>query len=88
MIAALQKAAAEIGSALTPTRLLEGLQEHGYAWVKNPRRLAGLLAPLGLVARPGRENGRPVRLYLLDPDTLADLARRYNPASGDVAEPE
>jgi hypothetical protein len=86
LIAALQKAATEIGVWITPTRLLEGLQAHGYAWVKSTRRLAGLLAPLGLVARPGRENGRPVRLYLLDPDTLADLARRYNPV--EVAEPE
>jgi len=80
LITALQRVAADVGMAATPTRLLEALQANGYAWVKSTRRLAGLLAPLGLVARPGRENGRPVRLYTLDPGALADLARRYNPA--------
>jgi hypothetical protein len=85
LITALQKVAAEVGIAATPTRLLETLQPNGYAWVKSTRRLAGLLAPLGLVARPGRENGRPVRLYTLDPDALADLARRYNPGLGPAA---
>jgi hypothetical protein len=82
LITALQKVAAEVGFTATPTRLLEALQANGYAWVKSTRRLAGLLAPLGLVARPGRENGRPVRLYTLDSGALADLARRYNPAVG------
>lgn len=81
LIAALQNAASIVGTAVTPTRLLEAFQENGYAWVKSTRRLAGLLAPLGLIARPGREDGRPVRLYQLLPDTLADLARRYNPAA-------
>jgi hypothetical protein len=38
------------------------------------------MAPLGLVARPGREDERRVRLYTLDPEMLKDLARRYNPA--------
>jgi hypothetical protein len=33
-------------------------QANGYAWVKSVRKLAALLAPLGL----GREDGRPVRL--------------------------
>jgi hypothetical protein len=79
LITALQKVAADVGLAATPTRLLEALQDNGYAWVKSTRRLAGLLAPLGLVARPGRENGRPVRLYTLEPGVLADLSRRYNP---------
>jgi hypothetical protein len=86
LITALQTVAADIGVAATPTRLLEALQATGYAWVKSTRRLAGLLAPLGLVARPGRESGRPVRLYSLDPDALADLARRYNPGVGATAE--
>ena len=44
--------------ATTPARLVEALQANGYAWVKSVRKLAALLAPLGL----GRENGRPVRL--------------------------
>jgi hypothetical protein len=86
LITALQKVAVDVGMAATPTRLLEALQENGYAWVKSTRRLAGLLAPLGLVARPGRENGRPVRLYTLDPGALADLARRYNPTAGAAGE--
>ena len=88
LITALQTVAADVGMAATPTRLLEALQANGYAWVKSARRLAGLLAPLGLVARPGRENGRPVRLYTLDPGVLADLARRYNPAVGAAGEHE
>src|SRR5262249_21170684 len=80
LITALQTVADHVGAAVTPTRLLEALQANGYASVKSTRRLAGLLAPLGLVARPGRENGRTVRLYTLDPDVLADLARRYIPS--------
>jgi hypothetical protein len=88
LITALQKVAADVGMAVTPTRLLEAFQANGYAWVKSTRRLAGLLAPLGLVARPGRENGRPVRLYTLDPGVLADLARRYNPAVSAAGENE
>jgi hypothetical protein len=86
LITALQTVAAEVGVTATPTRLLEALQANGYAWVKSTRRLAGLLAPLGLVARPGREDGRPVRLYTLDSGALADLARRYNPAAGAAGE--
>jgi len=88
LITALEKVAADVGMAATPTRLLEALQGNGYAWVKSTRRLAGLLAPLGLVARPGRESGRPARLYTLDPGVLADLARRYNPAVGAAGENE
>jgi hypothetical protein len=88
LITALQKIAGDIGTEVTPTRLLEALQENGFAWVKSTRRLAGLLAPLGLVARPGREQGRVVRLYTLDPEALGDLARRYNPAIGGAGELE
>ena len=88
LITTLQTVAADVGTTVTPTRLLEALQASGYAWVKSARRLAGLLGPLGLVARPGRENGRAVRLYVLDPDVLADLARRYNPAVDRVSEGE
>jgi hypothetical protein len=61
-----------------------------YAWVKSTRRLAGLLGPLGLVARVGREGGRVVRMYTIDHEVLSDLARRYNPAvsaSGDSLSP-
>ena len=40
------------GEALTPTDLLEALRARpGWDWVKSPRRLAGLLNPLGIVRR-------------------------------------
>ena len=60
--------------ATTPARLLEALQANGYAWVKSVRKLAALLAPLGL----GRENGRPVRLAY--PPTQADRVARPSPS--------
>jgi hypothetical protein len=81
LVTALQKVAEDVGTAVTPTRLLEALQERGYGWLKSTRGLAGLMAPLGLVARAGREGERRVRLYTLDPELLRDLARRYNPAA-------
>jgi hypothetical protein len=68
---------------VTPTDLLQALQERGYAWLKSPRGLAGLVAPLGLVARHARENGRRGRFYVLDEEALADLATRYDPAARD-----
>jgi hypothetical protein len=80
--------AVEVGSVVTPTELLQALHERGYAWVKNTRGLAGLMAPLGLVAKRGREGTRVVRRYLLDPGTLGDLASRYNPAALAVEDPE
>ncbi len=81
LVAALQRVAAEIGRMVTPTELLETLQGRGYAWLRSPRGLAGLLAPLGLVARHAREHGRRGRFYTLDPTALADLADRYDPAA-------
>ena len=66
---------------VTPSELLEALQGRGYAWLKSPRGLAGLLAPLGLVARHAREEGRRGRFYLLDAAALADLATRYDSAA-------
>ena len=66
LVAALQRVAGEVGRMVTPTELLEALQERGYAWLKSPRGLAGLLAPLGLVARHAREAGRRGRFYVLD----------------------
>ena len=81
LVAALQRVAGEVGRMVTPTELLEALQERGYAWLKSPRGLAGLLAPLGLVARHAREGGRRGRFYLLDAAVLTDLATRYDPAA-------
>ncbi len=46
LVAALQRVAAEIGTLVTPTELMEALHERGYAWVKSLRGLAGLLGPL------------------------------------------
>jgi hypothetical protein len=83
LVAALQRVAGEIGRMVTPTELLQALHERGYAWLKSPRGLAGLVAPLGLVARHARENGRRGRFYVLDPAVLADLATRYDPAARD-----
>jgi hypothetical protein len=88
LVGALQRVAVEVGSVVTPTELLQALHERGYAWVKNTRGLAGLMAPLGLVAKRGREGTRVVRRYLLDPGTLGDLASRYNPAALAVEDPE
>ena len=81
LVGALQRVAAEVGTVVTPTELLEALHERGYAWLKSTRGLAGLMAPLGLVARHAREGGRRGRFYLLDAAILADLAARYNPAA-------
>ena len=81
LVAALQRVAGEVGRMVTPTELLEALQGRGYAWLKSPRGLAGLLAPLGLVARHAREEGRRGRFYLLDAAVLTDLATRYDPAA-------
>ncbi len=88
LITALQRISTEAGTALTPAELLEALQARGFSWLKSSRGLAGLMAPLGLVAKRGREGPRVVRRYLLDPGALADLAARYNPAAGVGGEPE
>jgi Protein of unknown function (DUF3631) len=88
LITALQKISKEAGTALTPAELLDALQARGFSWLKSSRGLAGLMAPLGLVAKRGREGTRVVRRYLLDPGALADLAARYSPAAGVADEPE
>ncbi|PWU23503.1 MAG: hypothetical protein C5B48_08470 [Candidatus Rokuibacteriota bacterium] len=81
LVAALQRVAEDVGRTVTPTELLQALHDRGYAWVKSPRGLAGLVAPLGFVARHARESGRRGRFYTLDPAVLADLATRYDPAA-------
>jgi hypothetical protein len=87
LIAVLQNISTEAGSALTPAELLEAMQARGFNWLKSPRGLAGLMAPLGLVAKRAREGPRVVRRYLLEPGALADLAVRYNPAADVADEP-
>ena len=88
LVMALTRISTEVGSALTPGELLEALQARGFSWLKSPRGLAGLMAPLGLVAKRGREGPRVVRRYPLDPGALADLALRYIPAAGSADEAE
>jgi Protein of unknown function (DUF3631) len=82
LVTALKRISADVGTALTPSELLEALQERGFSWLKSTRGLAGLMAPLGLVAKRGLEGTRVVRRYALDPVVLADLAFRYNASAG------
>jgi hypothetical protein len=85
LVAVLQRVAAEVGTVVSPTALLEAVQERDFGWLKSTRGLAGLLAPLGLVARHSRDGGQRGRFYLLDAAVLTDLATRYNPAAFDGA---
>jgi hypothetical protein len=87
LVAALRRVADEMGTAVSPTDLLAALRARGFAWVKGTRALAGLVAPLGLVARPGREGGRRGRFYALDAVALGDLATRFDPAAADAVLP-
>jgi hypothetical protein len=86
IVTALKSISADVGTALTPAELLEALQGRGFSWLKSTRGLAGLMAPLGLMAKRGREGTRVVRRYTLDPAVLSDLALRYNPSAA-AAEP-
>ena len=82
----------ERGETLTPADLLAALRAHpGWDWVKHPRRLAGLLGPLGLVRHQRREGAVRRWVYVLDRVQLADLLARYGAAepaaphaSGDI----
>jgi hypothetical protein len=66
------------GEALTPTDLLEALRARpGWDWVKSPRRLAGLLNPLGIVRQQVREGQRRRWCYLLPAEQIEDLRARY-----------
>ncbi len=66
----------------TPTELLKFINaREGSDWPGSTKALAGLLNPLGLVARhdkiPVEGRRKTVRHYHLDGDLLADLSRRY-----------
>jgi hypothetical protein len=63
-VGALERVAAEVGTVLTPAELLEAVRDRGYGWLKSTRGLAGLMAPLGFVARHTHEGGRRGRFYL------------------------
>ena len=70
---------------LVPDALRTALAERpGWEWVKNNRRLAGLLNPLGLVRKQERDGSERRWVYRLDADLLADLTARYG-GSGDPA---
>jgi hypothetical protein len=86
LVTALEEVRAEVGHMVTPAQLLEALRERGFAWLRSTKGLAGLLAPLGLLARAGREGRRRGRFYGLDRETLADLGQRYDPAAAAVEE--
>jgi len=63
---------------LAPSELLDALKAGpGWDWLKSPRRLAGLLTPLGLFRQQRREGERRWRCYVLSEETLADLRARY-----------
>jgi hypothetical protein len=55
LVGALERVAAEVGTVLTPAELLEAVRDRGYGWLKSTRGLAGLMAPLGFVARHTHE---------------------------------
>jgi hypothetical protein len=87
LVEALMAIRAEHGEALAPEALRAALAVlPGFDWVTNPRRLAGLLNPLGFVRERHREGTRLRWLYRLDLTRLADLAARYGPA-GESADP-
>jgi hypothetical protein len=77
------------GEAIPPTDLLEALRARpGWDWVKSPRRLAGLLNPLGIVRRLLWNGGRRRWCYVLDAGQLADLRARYGAGVEGAEEPE
>jgi hypothetical protein len=62
----------------SPAELLDALHTRpGWEWVKSPRRLAGLLNPLGIVRQQLWNGGRRRWGYVLDAGQLADLRERY-----------
>jgi hypothetical protein len=78
LITALETIRGTRGEMLAPGDLLAALQGHpGWEWVKTPRRLAGLLNPLGLYRERRREGGRLRWIYHLKAECVADLHARY-----------
>ena len=82
LLDALEEIRLERGERITPPELLAALTARaGWAGVKTTRRLAGVLAPIGVTPRIVREGERRRWCYLLEADRLADLRTRYG-ASG------
>jgi hypothetical protein len=78
LLEALEAVRAEIGETPSPAKLLEALRARpGWEWVGSPRRLAGLLNPLGITRRQFWNGGRRHWCYVLDAGQLADLQARY-----------
>jgi hypothetical protein len=81
LVEALEAIRLEAGDEVAPGDLLAALRGRpGWDWVKSPRRLAGLLNPLGVVRSQRREPGRRRWVYRLDAAHLADLRARYGGA--------
>lgn len=74
----------------TPSELLKLLKPMGFDWVRSTRHLAGLLNPLGLMARSDKilveGQRKSVRHYYLDHATLDDLRCRYGSPSEEAQE--
>lgn len=71
----------------SPAELLDALHARpGWEWVKSPRRLAGLLNPLGIVRRQLWNGGQRRWGYVLDAGQLADLRERYGGGAERAAE--
>jgi hypothetical protein len=78
LLEALEGVRADVGETPTPGELLGALQIRvGWEWVKNVRRLAGLLNPLGITRRQLWNGGRRRWCYVLDAGQIADLQARY-----------
>jgi hypothetical protein len=87
LVEALEAIRQERGETLAPADLLAGLRARsGWEWLKSPRRLAGLLNPLGIVRRQLWNGGQRRWGYVLDPGQLADLRARYGGEGEGAAE--
>ncbi|MBI1734681.1 MAG: DUF3631 domain-containing protein [Candidatus Rokubacteria bacterium] len=89
LLGVLEAIRAELGEAPAPADLLKAIRERpDWDWLKNTRRLAGLLNPLGIVRQQIRDGGRRRWCYVLDGDQLADLQARYGSGGNVGDEPE
>ena len=78
LLEALEAIRTAVGETPTPAEVLDALRARpGWEWLKSPRRLAGLLNPLGVARRQFWNGGRRRWCYVLDAGQLADLQTRY-----------
>ena len=85
LVEALQAIREREGETIAPADLLEALRARpGWDWVKSPRRMAGLMNPLGIGRRQFWNSGRRRWCYVLDAGQLTDLQARYG-AGGETA---